>query len=74
MTLDLKVILQQCEEGGFTAYIPAFPGCVSQGETEEEALNNITEALSLWLETQESLMVEEDESPKVVRQLNLAIN
>lgn len=74
MTLDIKVILQNCEEGGYTASIPAFPGCISQGETEQEALDNITEALALWLETQEERSIEEDESPKVVKQLNLAIS
>lgn len=39
------------EDGGFVASIPDLPGCLSQGETEEEALKNIEEAKMLWIET-----------------------
>lgn len=38
-------------EGGYTIIIPDLPGCMSQGETLEEAMNNINEARELWLET-----------------------
>jgi predicted RNase H-like HicB family nuclease len=48
--LKLKVILEPSEEGGFTAIVPALPGCVSEGETREEALANIREAIALYLE------------------------
>lgn len=37
-------------EGGFSVIVPGLPGCVSQGETREEALANIQEALQLYLE------------------------
>lgn len=37
--------------GGFTASIPSLPGCISEGDTFEEALENIKEAASLYLET-----------------------
>lgn len=46
-----KVVIEPCEEGGFTASIPKLPGCVSEGETYEEALANIKEAAELYLET-----------------------
>jgi predicted RNase H-like HicB family nuclease len=46
----LKVILEPSDEGGFTAYVPALPGCISEGETTEEALANIREAIELYLE------------------------
>jgi antitoxin HicB len=36
--------------GGFTATIPALPGCISEGDTFEEALKNIKEAATLYLE------------------------
>ncbi len=36
--------------GGFTVTIPALPGCISEGDTFEEAINNIKEAASLYLE------------------------
>jgi predicted RNase H-like HicB family nuclease len=38
------------EKGGYTAYIPSLPGCISEGDTFEQALQNIKEAASLWLE------------------------
>jgi len=44
------VVLESAEEGGFTAYVPSLPGCVSEGDTREEALRNIREAIGLYLE------------------------
>ncbi|RLG20360.1 type II toxin-antitoxin system HicB family antitoxin [Candidatus Micrarchaeota archaeon] len=46
----LHVVLEKQEEGGYTTYVPELPGCVSQGETKEEALRNIREAKQLYLE------------------------
>lgn len=43
--MKLKVIIHQAEEGGLWAEIPALPGCVTQGETMEELLPNIYEAV-----------------------------
>ncbi len=48
--MKIKVILEPCKEGGFTVYAPSLPGCVSEGETEEDALTNIKEAIELYLE------------------------
>lgn len=48
--MKLKVILERAEEGGYVVYVPSLPGCVSQGETKEEALHNIREAIELYLE------------------------
>lgn len=45
-----KVIIEPQEEGGFTAYVPKLPGCVSEGDTYEETLKNIHEAMELYLE------------------------
>ena len=56
--MNLKVVLEPSDEGGFTVYVPALPGCVSEGETEEEALQNIREAIKLYLEP-----VEDDALP-----------
>ncbi len=44
-----KVTLEQSEEG-LSASVPGLPGCHAQGETEQEALENITEAISEYLE------------------------
>ncbi len=48
--MKLKVVLEPSEEGGFTAYVPSLPGCISEGETREETLENIREAIELYLE------------------------
>jgi predicted RNase H-like HicB family nuclease len=48
--MKLKVVLEPSEEGGFTVYVPSLPGCVSEGESESEALENIREAVELYLE------------------------
>ncbi len=46
------VTLERGEEGWIVAECPSIPGCVSQGKTEEEALENIKEAIALCLEVQ----------------------
>ncbi|MFD3006626.1 type II toxin-antitoxin system HicB family antitoxin [Thermus tengchongensis] len=51
LSLKYPVLLVPEPEGGFTALIPDLEGCVSVGETPEEALANVEEARQLWLET-----------------------
>lgn len=53
--MRLKVILEPSDEGGYTVYVPSLPGCISEGETVEEALDNIREAIDLYLEPVELL-------------------
>ena len=48
--MKLQVILEPSEEGGFTVYVPSLPGCISEGDNREEALANIKEAITLYLE------------------------
>jgi len=48
--MKLQVMVHPAKEGGFWAEIPAFSGCVSEGETLEETLLNIKEAAEGWLE------------------------
>ncbi len=48
--MNLRVILEPSEEGGYTAIVPSLPGCLSEGDTREEALKNIREAIELFLE------------------------
>ena len=43
--MKIKVIVHEAEEGGFWAEVPAIPGCASQGETMDELLRNIHEAI-----------------------------
>lgn len=49
-----KVNLKKTEEG-YSVWVPALPGCWSQGKTEEEALENIKDAIESYLETVEEL-------------------
>ncbi len=48
--MRFKVVLEPSEEGGYTVFVPSLPGCISEGETTEEALKNIQEAIELYLE------------------------
>lgn len=43
--MKLKVIVHEAEEGGYWAEVPAIPGCATQGETFEELLQNLYEAI-----------------------------
>ena len=48
--MKLRVLLEPSDEGGYTAHVPALPGCISEGDTREEALRNIEEAIQVYLE------------------------
>jgi len=48
--LEYNVIFQKEKEGGYSVWVPLLPGCASQGETFEEAMENIREAIALYLE------------------------
>lgn len=43
--MKLKVVIHEADEGGFWAEVPAIPGCATQGETFEELLENLYEAV-----------------------------
>ena len=48
--MRLRIILEPSDEGGYTVIVPALPGCISEGDTREDALKNIQEAITLYLE------------------------
>ena len=48
--MKFRVVLEHSEEGGFTAIVPSLPGCISEGDTREEALANVREAIALYME------------------------
>jgi predicted RNase H-like HicB family nuclease len=62
------VILEPEEDGGYSVHCPALPGCVSQGDTRQAALENIKEAIQLVLET-----LEEDEEVVKARVLERVV-
>jgi predicted RNase H-like HicB family nuclease len=43
--MKIKVVVHEAEEGGYWAEVPAIPGCASQGDTYEELLKNVQEAI-----------------------------
>lgn len=53
-----EVILEPSDEGGYTVYVPSLRGCVSEGDTEEEALENIKDAIMTWLDSWEQVAME----------------
>ncbi|MCZ2112951.1 MAG: type II toxin-antitoxin system HicB family antitoxin [Anaerolineae bacterium] len=48
--MRMQVVLEPSEEGGYTVYVPALPGCISEGDNLEDAMVNIREAIELYLE------------------------
>ena len=51
---NYKVIIEECEEGGFYAECPAFPGCHVEGETYEETMKEMKEAVKNFIEDYKS--------------------
>ena len=52
--MKYRVLLQQDEDGVFVAEVPSLPGCISQGQTRSEAVENIREAILAYLESLEA--------------------
>jgi len=48
--MRFTVVLEQESDGGFVVSVPSLPGCVSQGESRDEALVNVREAIEAYLE------------------------
>lgn len=59
--MKLTVVPERSEEGGFSVLVPAHPGCISEGDTREEALKNIREAIELHLEPVDADLVLQSE-------------
>lgn len=53
--LEYNTIFEEEKEGGFSVWVPSLPGCASQGETFEEAVKNIKEAIKLYLEDEKTI-------------------
>lgn len=67
---EFDVVLEPQPEGGYTAYVPDLPGCVSEGDTREEALEMIKEAIEGYLE---SLAAHSDPLPPPVERERVAV-
>lgn len=58
--MKIKAIVHSAEEGGYWAEVPALPGCITEGDTWEELLENLRDAIEGWLEVaNESRLTEE---------------
>ncbi len=57
--MQLRIVFERSGEGGYTVFVPALPGCISEGDTLEEARQNIREAIALYLEPAEEPHVPE---------------
>ncbi|HFC97052.1 MAG TPA: type II toxin-antitoxin system HicB family antitoxin [Thermosulfurimonas dismutans] len=69
--MKLKIILEPSEEGGYTVYVPSLPGCISEGDTKEEALKNIKEAIELYLEPVEDDLIPFEQTKMEIIELTL---
>ena len=65
--MKLQVVLEPSNEGGYTVYVPALPGCISEGDNVDEALENIQEAIELYLEPVETDIIKNQDL--IVREL-----
>ncbi len=57
--MKFNVVLEPADEGGYTVFVPSLPGCISEGDTKEEALKNIKDAIELYLEPEDEIQVSE---------------
>ena len=67
--MKLRVVVHEAEEGGYWAEVPAIPGCATQGETFEELLANLYEAVEACL----AVDIEEPESDSGARILEIVV-
>ena len=70
--MKYKVILMQSEEG-YSVSCPVLPGCWSQGETEEEAIENIQDAIREYLVAREGYLAGSNEQAVDIREVEVAV-
>lgn len=54
--MKFKVVITEGEDGWYVVEVPSLPGCISQGKTKKEALENIKEAIELYLEPESDFL------------------
>jgi len=65
---EFDVVVVEDETGGYVAFVPALPGCHTQGDTLNELMNNVKEAIELYLET-----LTEEEKKEILKQRVIGI-
>jgi len=58
--MNLRIVFEPSEEGGYTVFVPALLGCISEGDTQEQARDNIREAIALYLEPLEDSRISKE--------------
>jgi len=71
--MKFNVILTPAEEGGFVVTVPALEGCVTQGETEKEALKNAKEATICYLEGLEKINQIKSKPKAVIKEIEVHV-
>ena len=67
--MKVKVVLEKSDEGGYTVYVPSLPGCISEGDTIDEAMDNISEAIELYMEPIEDDLISSKDV--IIKEINL---
>ncbi len=71
--MQIKAIIHPAEEGGYWAEVPALPGCITEGDSMEEVINNLQDAIQGWLEVaNESKIVDEKSQPEFLTKSAIA--
>jgi predicted RNase H-like HicB family nuclease len=68
MTHTFTAIFEEAPEGGYTAFVEELPGAISQGETLEEARENLKDAIELILECNRELANRDVDAERVIRE------
>ncbi|MBI3283115.1 type II toxin-antitoxin system HicB family antitoxin [Candidatus Curtissbacteria bacterium] len=71
--LKYTAVFEPEKPSGYSVTIPALPGCISQGETFEDALENIKEAAELYLEDLKGSEIPQEEKPIIVSPVEIAL-
>ncbi|MFH2003125.1 MAG: type II toxin-antitoxin system HicB family antitoxin [Bacteroidota bacterium] len=71
--MRFNIILEPAEEGGYNVTVPALDGCFTQGDTEEEAINNAKEAIICYLEGLEKINQIKSIPKAILREVEVAV-
>jgi len=68
MTLTFTAVFEEAPEGGYTAFVEELPGAISQGETLDEARENLKDAIDLILECNRDFATRDIDAKRVIRE------
>ncbi|MDX9715687.1 MAG: type II toxin-antitoxin system HicB family antitoxin [Dissulfurispiraceae bacterium] len=71
--MKFNIVLEHAEEGGFNVTVPALDGCFTQGETEEEAIENAKEAIHAYIEGLEKLNQIKSRPDMLLKEVEMAL-